>query len=53
MRFGCLLMILILLLTDVVLALLYDELLFLSHNPMMAGCCVVLSDKDLLMVSVM
>ena len=45
-----LLMLLFLLLTDVVLASLYDELL-LSHNPMMA-CCVVFSDKDLLMVSV-
>ena len=43
-------MLLFLLLTDVVLASLYDELL-LSHSPMM-GCCDVFADKDLLMVSV-
>ena len=40
-----------LLLTAVVLAELYDELL-LSHNPMKSYCCVMFSDKDLLMVLV-
>ena len=43
-----LLMTLFLLLTDMVLAELYDELL-LSHNLMKSYCC---SDKDLLMVLV-